>query len=266
MDGWIKLHRKFLEWQWYDSPVVKSVFLHLLLTANVSDNKWHGIDVKRGQVITSLEKISIATGHTVQEVRTAIKKLKSTQCVTQSKTSKFSVFTVINYDNYQSATECLTGNQQAANRQATGKQQATNNTIRKKEYKKERMQEYTPPTPSKGAGGAKKQTEKPKPEKVQFAEFVSMTNDEYTSLVTKVGEQGAKRCVEILDNYKGSSGKKYVSDYRAMLNWVLARYREEQAKQLNNSDTKEENTHSYDLDLLVQHAMEHTPKIKQGGK
>lgn len=74
---------------------------------------------------------------------------------------------------------------------------------------------------------------KSKPEKVQFAEFVSMTNDEYTSLVAKVGEEGAKRCVEILDNYKGSTGKKYVSDYRAMLNWVLARYEEEKTKKVN---------------------------------
>lgn len=73
----------------------------------------------------------------------------------------------------------------------------------------------------------KNQTAKSNPEKVKFAEFVSMTNDEYTSLVAKVGEQGAKRCIEILDNYKGSSGKTYKSDYRTMLNWVIARYEEE---------------------------------------
>lgn len=80
---------------------------------------------------------------------------------------------------------------------------------------------------SSPAPATKNQTAKSKPEKVQFAEFVSMTNDEYTSLVTKVGEQGAKRCIEILDNYKGSSGKKYSSDYRAILNWTIARYDEE---------------------------------------
>lgn len=88
----------------------------------------------------------------------------------------------------------------------------------------------TPPTPSKGKAAPKKRTSKPKIEKTQFAEFVSMTNDEYTSLVAKVGEQGAKRCIEILDNYKGSSGKTYESDYRAILNWVVARYQEESLK------------------------------------
>jgi len=48
--------------------------------------------------------------------------------------------------------------------------------------------------------------------------------------VAKLGEDGAKRCIEILDNYKGSHGKKYKSDYRTILNWVVQRYDEEQQK------------------------------------
>lgn len=63
--------------------------------------------------------------------------------------------------------------------------------------------------------------------KVQFAEFVSLTNVEYSSLVAEHGEHGAKRMIEILDNYKGSNGKKYKSDYRAILNWVVDRYKDE---------------------------------------
>lgn len=69
-----------------------------------------------------------------------------------------------------------------------------------------------------------------KPEKIKYAEFVSLTNDEYSSLVTKLGEEGTKRCIEILDNYKGSTGKKYKSDYRAILNWVVQRYEDEQQR------------------------------------
>ena len=66
--------------------------------------------------------------------------------------------------------------------------------------------------------------------KVKYADFVSMTNDEHSSLVAKLGEQGAARCVEILDNYKGSNNKTYASDYRAILNWVVGRYEEEQQR------------------------------------
>jgi hypothetical protein len=74
----------------------------------------------------------------------------------------------------------------------------------------------------------KRRKRKPdKPPQTQYAEFVSMSDDEYSSLTAKLGEDGAKRCVEILDNYKGASGKKYASDYRAILNWVIKRYDEE---------------------------------------
>ena len=64
-----------------------------------------------------------------------------------------------------------------------------------------------------------------------FAEFVSMTNDEHSSLVVKLGsEESAQRCIEILDNYKGSTGKKYKSDYRAILSWVIDKYHEERRR------------------------------------
>ena len=74
-----------------------------------------------------------------------------------------------------------------------------------------------------------------KPPKTDYAEFVSMTNDEHSSLVAKVGEDGAARCIEILDNYKGANGKKYKSDYRAILNWVVGRYEEDQARHVPRS-------------------------------
>jgi hypothetical protein len=67
-------------------------------------------------------------------------------------------------------------------------------------------------------------------EKTFYAEFVSLTNAEYNALVTKLTETGAKRCIEILDNYKGSSGRKYKSDYRTILNWVVQRYEEEKRR------------------------------------
>jgi hypothetical protein len=81
---------------------------------------------------------------------------------------------------------------------------------------------------SKGKNDARAQ--KPKPEKIKYADFVSLTNAEYKALVAKLGEEGTKRCIEILDNYKGATGKKYKSDYRAILNWVVERYEEEQRR------------------------------------
>lgn len=69
-----------------------------------------------------------------------------------------------------------------------------------------------------------------KKKKYKYAEFVSLTKDEYSKLVTYHGEDAVKRMIEILDNYKGSSGRRYKSDYRTILNWVVNRYYEEQQK------------------------------------
>ena len=69
--------------------------------------------------------------------------------------------------------------------------------------------------------------------KVQWAEFVSMTNAEHDKLVSTYGAADTARMIEILDNYKGQNGKKYKSDYRAILNWVVERLREEKGKGVN---------------------------------
>lgn len=71
----------------------------------------------------------------------------------------------------------------------------------------------------------KKKSEKAK--KYKYGEFVTLTRDEYAKLCEEYSEDAAKRMIEILDNYKGSKGKTYKSDYRAILNWVVSRYNEE---------------------------------------
>jgi len=86
--------------------------------------------------------------------------------------------------------------------------------------KVEKPPETPPPTDQQ-----QKKTEKVK--KKNYAEFVTLTDDEYKKLVDKYTEPAAKRMIEILDNYKGSKGKKYKSDYRTILNWVVDRYYEE---------------------------------------
>ena len=58
-----------------------------------------------------------------------------------------------------------------------------------------------------------------------------MTNDEHEKLVATHGAADTSRLIEILDNYKGSSGKKYVSDYRAILSWVVDELNERKEKE-----------------------------------
>lgn len=69
-----------------------------------------------------------------------------------------------------------------------------------------------------------------KAKKYKYADYVTLTRDEFAKLCSEHTEEGAKRIIEILNNYKGSSGKKYKSDYMTILNWVVGRYNEELQK------------------------------------
>lgn len=65
------------------------------------------------------------------------------------------------------------------------------------------------------------------PEKIDFAEFVRMKQSEYDTLVEKYGKAATAKFIEVLDNYKGANKKKYDSDYRAILSWVVDKVKKE---------------------------------------
>lgn len=123
MSGWIKIHRKFLEWEWFNKSEAVHLFMYMLLKANHKDGKWQGIEVKRGQFISSLGNISNATGISVQTIRTILKKLEKTNEIELKSTSQFTIVTISKYDCYQEQTDetnkPLTNNQQATNKQLT---------------------------------------------------------------------------------------------------------------------------------------------------
>jgi hypothetical protein len=73
-----------------------------MLKANHQDKKWKGILIKRGQHLTSLDAISAGSGLTKSQVRTSIKKLKSTHEIAHESNKQHTVITVINYNLYQS--------------------------------------------------------------------------------------------------------------------------------------------------------------------
>lgn len=54
-----------------------------------------------------------------------------------------------------------------------------------------------------------------------YAESVRMTEEEYNKLKSANGEYVTNKAIQILSNYKLSSGKHYKSDYHAILTWAL---------------------------------------------
>jgi hypothetical protein len=64
-------------------------------------------------------------------------------------------------------------------------------------------------------------TRKKPDNRIQYAEFVKMTQIEHGKLVEQYGEEMTDRFIQKLDNHKGASGRTYKSDYRAILSWVI---------------------------------------------
>lgn len=85
----------------------------------------------------------------------------------------------------------------------------------------EKVPETPPPlSPEQKAAAEKKK-------KYKYAEFVTLTRDEYAKLCAEYGEDPVKVMIDILNNYKGSKGKKYKSDYLTIRGWVKDKYYED---------------------------------------
>lgn len=124
--GWIKLHRQFLEWEWYDEPNCLRLFIHCLLRANHKDNKYRGDLIKRGTFVTSYDTLAFELNISKQSLRTALGKLKKTGEINTRTNTRGTVVTVCNYDTYQSdEPESNT----PANTQSTRKQHTTNTQL-----------------------------------------------------------------------------------------------------------------------------------------
>jgi len=139
MSGWVKLHRRLLEWEWYRTENMVHLFTYLLLSANHETKRWMGIEVERGQLITGRKSISVSTGISEQSIRTCLDRLKSTKEVTIKSTNKYTIITICNYESYQcDENETNQHINQVTNQQLTNNQPATNH---KQELKNIRTKE-----------------------------------------------------------------------------------------------------------------------------
>lgn len=99
--GWIKIHRRLLDWEWYSDTNMVRLFLHLLLKANTDDRRWQGREVPRGSLVTSRATLEAETGISQKTIRTCLARLIATGEIEVEATNRFSLVTICNLDNYQ---------------------------------------------------------------------------------------------------------------------------------------------------------------------
>lgn len=153
MNGHIKLHRALTEWGWYkDLPTCK-LWLHVLLRANYKACEWQGIEIPRGAFATSYAALSAESGLSVQQVRTALGKLKKTGEITVETNRHYTIVKVAKYDEYQSAPDEMPTPAKCPPKPKTDKSKEPDQTERFNEparsavrdwlnYKKERREAY----------------------------------------------------------------------------------------------------------------------------
>lgn len=298
MAGYIKIDRKILKWEWWSDINTYRLFTYMLIVAYWKPGYYKGREILRGSFPSSISELSRETNLTYNEIRTAINHLKSTGEITSKSYSKFTVFTVKNYDLYQSdneqnynqITDEITGKSQTDHELLTSKSQAINEDISifpiikesKKEIKEEDKNKKREKdnntthisTFDEDANGEHKKRCKRKQSEVKhnFGEYkhVTLTDDQLNKLFIDYGESETHEAIKFLDEYIEMKGYKAKNHNLALRKWVFRAVDEEKSKQRNriwnhkNSDINA--SRQSQLDYLLNSIMEDEENEQNGGQ
>lgn len=131
--GWVKSWRKSKNWRYYKDSEHFHLWHHLLYEANHSDKIIHDgyfNKISKGQFSTSIRRLSNETGISIAKVRRILKNLEIDTQISTLKTSKCSIITILNWDDYQ-------GHDTESETQTTRRQHAGDTRTRIKELKED---------------------------------------------------------------------------------------------------------------------------------
>ena len=126
-NGYVRLFRDLLSWQWYENPNVFRLYIHLLLKASFKDFEYEGKSYKAGELITSRKKLSEELKISESQILTALDKLKSTGEITTKSTNKFTVITLKNWAKTQQEQYFFTASPTTIRQQIDNKSTHINN-------------------------------------------------------------------------------------------------------------------------------------------
>jgi len=204
-EGWIKVFRKIRKSVlWKKKPFSPGqAWIDMLLRANHDTRSvilgWKKIEIHRGEFITSQRALGEAWGWGRMRVRLFLNMLEKEPSISTTPITHTATHVkIIKYDTYQG-------------------EQPTEKPTEKPTSQPTRNPRVTT---NKNNKNIKKKRKKNIPPILCLCEYVQMKDEELQTLLSKFGERNTLKMIDKLDNYKGASGKKYKSDYRAILSWV----------------------------------------------
>lgn len=147
--GFIKLSRSISACNWFEDNNTLAVLVRLTLSAEWQDTSCNGIELKRGQLITTIPQIAQSNQLTVQQTRTILNRLKSTGRITVRSTPKFSIITLNDFDSDFESNRQI--NRQPPENQQTEQQTINRPSLLYKENKNIQEAEETARTRASGA-------------------------------------------------------------------------------------------------------------------
>lgn len=141
MAGWVKLHRSITNhWVFEDAEFFRCWML-MIMDANHQTRKhmFNGslMTIERGQFIFGLEAYNRKTGMTIARLRRLLSMLETEGMINRQKTNKFSLISIVKYEDYQSD-----------DRQKTSQSQADDKPIATPKECKELQERDTPKKPT----------------------------------------------------------------------------------------------------------------------
>ena len=133
---YIKLYRKFLDWEWYEDTNCVRLFLHLLLKANWEDSEYKGSIIPRGSIVVGRRALAQQLGLSERQIRTTINRLEKCHTIDQRSTKQFTVISICHFDTYNSKE--TSPRRKTTNDRPTSDQRSTTSKEDKKIRRKEK--------------------------------------------------------------------------------------------------------------------------------
>ena len=137
--GWIKVHRKLLDWPWFKNTAVIHLWVYCLLHATHRPHRQlvgtKMVNLAPGQLVFGRVAAAENTGLTVKKVRIALNLLDDNGCIKKGrvKGQHFTIITVCNWELYQSD-DTKKGRDKGQERAGTGpgqgRDRATNKNVK----------------------------------------------------------------------------------------------------------------------------------------
>lgn len=127
--NFVLINRSIFNWGWWKDVYVSHLFISLILLANHDTKNVKGIEINRGQHLTSVKELSFITGMSETAIKTNLKKLESTgEIIDDVKKNQYRIITVVNYDKFQGVVGRSTTDNATDSKTNNETNNSTNNT------------------------------------------------------------------------------------------------------------------------------------------